>query len=250
MLLDNFVCNVKILTVLKLVWKHSDADAAPRKFHALSFRTTGNACYQTKDGTISVDDNDILYVPENFGYHIKAEAEELYVIHFELKEKEQDFLEVFHLENPAKAQKLFADCYDVWNKKEPGYHFKALSIFYHILELMTVSTHSALNDENFQKLQPAIRYLRAHFTEPDLSVLSLCREAHLSDTWFRKLFMKCYGTTPVKYINSLRISYAKELLESGYYTIETVAEMSGFEDAKYFSTTFKQYTGHSPSKHR
>ena len=93
-------------------------------------------------------------------------------------------------------------------------------------------------------------YLHAHYTDPDINVLMLCRLTDLSDTWFRKLFASCYKTTPIKYINTLRIEYAKELLESGYYKVETVAEMTGFEDPKYFSTLFKQYTGQAPSQFR
>ena len=47
----------------------------------------------------------------------------------------------------------------------------------------------------------------------------------------------------------LRIEYAKELIHSKYYTISQCAEMSGFSDAKYFSTVFKKYTGIPPSKY-
>lgn len=93
-------------------------------------------------------------------------------------------------------------------------------------------------------------YLHGNFTDSDLSVLTLCKIAHLSDTWFRKLFYNCYQITPVKYINNLRISYAKELIESGYYKIEQIAGMAGFDDAKYFSTVFRQHTGLSPADYR
>ena len=247
MLLDDFVCNVKILTVLRLTWDYSNADAAPRNFHALSFRSEGNAHYNVGESTLSVKDGDILFVPENVGYHIEAQKEELYVIHFELHEKVQNHLEVFHVDDYAKVQKLFAACYDVWNKKEPGYYFKTLSIFYNILGFMSVLPLNTQTDHIHKKLKPAMSYLHAHFTDPELSVLTLCDGAQLSDTWFRKLFFKCYGIKPVTYINTLRINYAKELLESDYYKVEEIARMTGFEDAKYFSTVFKRYTGCPPS---
>lgn len=250
MLFDDFTCNAKILTVLKLNWDYSDADALPRKYHALSFRVKGNASYTYGNNTLSVQNGDILFVPENMGYHIKAQDEELYVIHFELPEKTQNDLEVFHMKDYAKAKNLFETCLEVWNKKEPGYDFKTLSIFYNILTLMTISSLQTQAEETHQKIEPAIKYLHAHFTEPELSVLTLCDLVHLSDTWFRKLFYKCYGTKPTKYINTLRINYAKELLDSGYYSIEKIAEMSGFEDSKYFSTVFRQFTGCSPSKYK
>lgn len=250
MLFEDLVCNVKILTVLKLSWDHSDANAAPRKYHAFSFREKGNACYTAGAEQTRVRDGDILFVPENLGYHIKAEHEELYVIHFELTEKKQNCLEVFHVEDCVKAKRLFALCYDVWNQKKPGYYFKCLSIFYNILELMNVSAMDTLMEEDYLKIKPAVNYLHMHFSDSDCSVLKLCSMVQMSDTWFRKLFYKYYGTTPVKYINHLRISHAKELIESGYYKIEQIAEMAGFEDSKYFSTVFKQYTGCSPADYK
>lgn len=250
MLLDNFVCNVKILTVLKISWDSSNADAAPRNFHAFSFRINGNAHYTVEGAELFVHTGDLLFVPENVGYHIAAQKEELYVIHFELPEKVQNHLELFHLEDYTKAKKLFENCYEVWTKKEPGYYFKALSIFYNILGMMSISCLNIQTDELHQKIEPAIDYLHAHYTDSNLSVLTLCDAAHMSDTYFRKLFLKCYGTKPISYINTLRIEYAKELLESGYYKIETIAKMAGFEDPKYFSTIFKHYTGLSPLQYK
>lgn len=250
MFLDNYICNAKILTVLKLNWEFSDADATHREHHAISFRVKGNASYTYNNTFLSVQSGDILFVPENLDYHIKAQDEELYVIHFEMPEIKQNDLEVLHITDYTKAKKLFETCLEVWNKKEPGYQLKTLSIFFDILALITISSLQTKTDESHQKIEPAIKYLHTNFTQPELSVLTLCDIVHMSDTWFRKLFFKCYGTKPITYINTLRINYAKELLESGYYTVEETAEMSGFENPKYFSTIFKQFTGCSPSKYK
>jgi AraC-like DNA-binding protein len=42
------------------------------------------------------------------------------------------------------------------------------------------------------------------------------------------------------------LDYGVALLETGYYTVEEVAELSGYTDPKYFSTSIKRYTGSSP----
>ncbi len=72
----------------------------------------------------------------------------------------------------------------------------------------------------------------------------------MSDTYFRKMFFKVYGKTPLHYINTLRIERAKALLSESGITLEQVAIHSGFSDVKYFSSVFKSYTGISPSKYR
>ena len=67
---------------------------------------------------------------------------------------------------------------------------------------------------------------------------------------FRRIFEKCIGQKPLDYLNKLRIDYAKELLQSGFYNIESVAAMCGFRDPKYFSTVFKRVRGISPSEYK
>ena len=115
---------------------------------------------------------------------------------------------------------------------------------------MTIQSYIDEESKLQKKLKPAMDYLHTNYTDSSLSVLTLCDMAHVSDTWFRKLFMKCYGMKPTTYINTLRIDYAKELLANGYYKIEAVARLSGFENPKYFSTLFKQYTGLSPLQYK
>lgn len=250
MLFENFASNIKILTVLKLSWDFSDADAAPRKFHALSFRVKGNAHYTLPGSEIHSGSGDVLYVPEDVGYHIKAEDEDLYVIHFEMNTLTQDTMEVFHASDYYKMKGLFVACYEEWNKKEPGYDLKVMSIFFHILQLMSTSSIDKFANPDYQKIKPAVDYIHTHFKEIDLSVPDLCKLVNMSDTYFRKIFYRFYETTPIKYMNCLRIAYAKELIESGYYTIEQIAYETGFESAKYFSTVFKGIAGCTPSAYK
>ena len=49
--------------------------------------------------------------------------------------------------------------------------------------------------------------------------------------------------TPVEYINKIKISRAKNLLRSGFYTCNEIALLCGFKDIKYFYTFFKKQTG-------
>ncbi len=62
----------------------------------------------------------------------------------------------------------------------------------------------------------------------------------MSDTYFRKLFVERFSVTPLKYINRLKLNYAKELLLSDYYTVEEIAEKCGFNNINYFSLFIKR----------
>ena len=69
----------------------------------------------------------------------------------------------------------------------------------------------------------------------------------ISNTYFRKIFEKEFGISPLKYINNLRLHHALELLKSGYYSVASVSLMAGFNDPNYFSSFIKKMTGYSPS---
>ena len=68
-----FECNnlkINILSVLSLSWQESDAYAAGRPFNALSYRIKGNADFMHSGKTIHVNSGDIIFVPQNYDYHL------------------------------------------------------------------------------------------------------------------------------------------------------------------------------------
>ena len=44
------------------------------------------------------------------------------------------------------------------------------------------------------------------------------------------------------------MNYAVGLLKTGYYSIEEIADLSGFNDPKYFSSLYKKKIGYLPSE--
>ena len=66
---------------------------------------------------------------------------------------------------------------------------------------------------------------------------------------FSRLFKKETGLGFSKYLNSLRLQYAEQLLKSAEgKNITRVAESCGFDDSNYFSKKFKEVYGISPKK--
>ncbi len=52
------------------------------------------------------------------------------------------------------------------------------------------------------------------------------------------------------YINKFRIERATQLLTQTDLSIMEIADMTGFNNQRYFSTVFKQTIGSSPSKYK
>ena len=66
----------------------------------------------------------------------------------------------------------------------------------------------------------------------------------------RRLFREKYAVSPKQYILRRRLDRAVSLLETRYYTVAEVAELSGFADPRHFSTVFKKERGCSPSAYK
>jgi len=241
------VFSVKIFSVLQLDWEKNDVYVPPRPYSALSIRIKGNAVFSDNGRSLSANDMDILYMPAGVGYHLTSGAEQLIVVHFDVPETKQDSFEVFSPPNADAFLDLFTSMDRVWQQKKPGYYLRCTAMLYRLLEMLLFQGNSALPvNADSEKIKPALRYIHEHYRDSQLTVFDLCRLLGISDTYFRKLFFRVYRTTPNRYINELRITYAEELLCSGYYTVEEVAERSGFSDSKYFSTVFKKLRGYPP----
>ena len=91
-------------------------------------------------------------------------------------------------------------------------------------------------------------FIHANFQDSSLTVESLAKRINVSPAYLRRVFGEKFGTSPIKYLTRLRLEHARQLLESGYYTVEETAKLSGYNDPKYFSTAYKQAYGTSPGK--
>lgn len=72
----------------------------------------------------------------------------------------------------------------------------------------------------------------------------------ISQNYLIELFKKQYETTPIKYLNHLRIKKALELLCSTDLNITDIALSSGFESLSPFYDSFKREVGMTPKEYR
>lgn len=85
---------------------------------------------------------------------------------------------------------------------------------------------------------------------PELDVLFLCNEIGMSRS---SLYNKLKILTSIgvnDYINKVRMEKALALISNSEMSITEIAENLGFSTLRYFSTTFKQYTGKTPSAYK
>ncbi len=242
------ISNVSILSVLELSWDTQDGIASPRPYHALSFRIKGNAEYKYKTEHLEVSTNDILFVPQNLGYHQIAKDEKLFCIHFLADNIPTDKMLKFIPTYSPVFEKLFSNMFDRWTHKSPGYYAGAISDFYKIISKIQRQQNETKLLSSEGNITASVQYIHQNFTDAGITIQNISKVSSLSESHFRKLFKNHFGISPLQYINNLRIEYATELIESGYYKVYEIAAMAGFTDVKYFSTVMKKATGKSPSE--
>lgn len=92
-------------------------------------------------------------------------------------------------------------------------------------------------------------YLRREYCR-SISLELLCEEFHFSKNHIINLFRRTFGTTPIPYLNQLRLQEAKHRLEATSSSIEQIAMDCGFSNYSHFFRLFKRENGLSPEQWR
>lgn len=92
-------------------------------------------------------------------------------------------------------------------------------------------------------------YIREHYTEK-ITLQTLSAQFHLSEKYISRYFKEHFYLTFSDYLNHLRLTCAKRLLETTELSVTEISLCSGFPNVSYFIRTFKKNYGISPLKYR
>lgn len=93
------------------------------------------------------------------------------------------------------------------------------------------------------------RYIDAHYMDR-LTLEILAQSAYLSKFYYSRAFKHYVGMTPMEYLNTVRISHAKDMLLASELSVEDVGWRVGFGGSKNLIRQFKQATGMTPGEYR
>lgn len=99
-------------------------------------------------------------------------------------------------------------------------------------------------------LRTAEEYINANLTDPTLTLGKLAREISVSPHHLAHLFRSERDTTFLALLTGLRIQAARRLLDTSDVTVEHVARMTGYPNARRFRETFKREVGCTPTEYR
>lgn len=99
------------------------------------------------------------------------------------------------------------------------------------------------------KIKPAIIDMNNNY-QATRSMDYYAKICNMSKSSFMHNFSKYMGTTPVKYINSIKLKNAKSLLDDSSLNISEISDILGFSSSLYFSDLFQKEFGVRPSTYR
>lgn len=136
-----------------------------------------------------------------------------------------------------------------------------------LMKLVAMDTIEALREQLAQHIQNMLLAVREHLSGSGRDIVSRilqemeadCRNASLhgisqqlflSPAYLSLLFKTSTGKTFTERLTDIRMQKAKQLLMNSEHKTYEVAEMVGYQDARYFSQIFRKKTGVLPSEYR
>ena len=95
----------------------------------------------------------------------------------------------------------------------------------------------------------AIQYLEINYSDK-ISLKDVANELFISPNYLSELFKKHTGQTFSDYLLTLRMEKSKSYLSNIGYKVADIAGLVGFNDSRYFSSTFKKFYGMTPMEYR
>lgn len=83
-----------------------------------------------------------------------------------------------------------------------------------------------------------------------VSIPQLARQFDMSVRTLGRRFKAALGTTPIAYLQELRLKNARDLLQKTNLSIQEVAALSGYQDIAYFTRLFQRHFQTTPGKYR
>ena len=100
-----------------------------------------------------------------------------------------------------------------------------------------------------QDVAAAVRYIAMH-VQDNLQVADVLREVLVSRRSLDQRFLKALGHTPAQEISRAQVEIAKQALSQTNGSMDLIASMAGFRNAKQLGATFRNVTGITPTAYR
>ena len=227
-----------------------------RGHYGIVFVLSGQAEYRFYTGErITVSDRDVLLLSSSARYSIVTAKEfKHYTVNFDIHEDtskvgfERPYC-FLKQEETEQLERNFKKIVSIWTAKKNGFEMESVGCLYELLSNFYFEYTNRKNSVTYQRLLPAKDYIEQQFDSP-ITLEALAKLSNMSVSNFRREWKKIFSKSPLQYRDYIRICYAKEYLNSEYFSVSEIAQKCGFADVSYFVRFFKNQTGITPKKYK
>ena len=105
-----------------------------------------------------------------------------------------------------------------------------------------------LDESNYTFINQVKDFILRNIDKENLTIDEIASELYMSRTAFFNKWKALTGEAPKYFIYRIRMEKARELLESGKYSVNVLPEMIGLKNLKNFRHKYKEYFGITPSE--
>lgn len=105
-------------------------------------------------------------------------------------------------------------------------------------------------DDVMHRMIMVTDYIKNNLTADDLSQGAMAEMAGISRDYFSRIFKNVTGMNYSKWLNTIRLEKATELLSQNDMTLTEVAMLSGFQSIPSFNRVFRDEKGMAPGEYR
>lgn len=256
-------------------------DTPPHKheFLEIAYVYKGKMIQKIKGQDVHLNEGELIFLNQHILHEIKASGENDIILNFVIKPKFFEYLFslmdeeniiskfilstiysenikgeylYFAISNIKKIKEILEDIIDeLYSNDFLGQTKLKLLMGLLIIELLKNPDRiSAYSEGGFEDkiVITTLKYIEEEYKDASLSVLS----ASLNQPYYKisKLIREFTGLTFKELLQEKKIEKATELLKNSNYSIESIIEEVGYDNASYFYKIFKKKFGISPKKYR
>jgi len=219
-----------------------------RKHWALALKKNGTTVYHFNNSDYIADKFHPILLPKHGCYTWMCTSPgECLMFEFECNISSEKPISFF-VKDTTFIETAFSKIIQRSMQNSVSARMKNISDLYSVLSVL-FDTERFAAKSRYDIILPAVKLMNEFYYLPDITNKKLAEQCKISTVYFRQLFKKCYGISPIAYLNNLRIKKAQELLISDNVSIEQVAVNVGYNSIYHFSKMFKLKTGISPRKY-
>ncbi len=221
-----------------------DGGKVNRRFSGLIFAKSGSVLYSMNGEEYVLDREHLVYLPCADYFYEPTENGICLQLNFECNFDIGEFL-VFPISDVALYEEKLENLRRMFYEENGAHsHHACLAALYDIL---TSLDKESVSSEHGEYSRAAIDIMRSELSDPELSNDAIAQRLNISTVYFRKLFFRETGMSPMAYLRKMRMEKAKEYLKLPLMSVSETAYAVGYSGIYPFSRVFKREMGEAPS---